>query len=99
MDFLLHLRVNYPHQVDDATRERLVAAELRLARQLVYEGVIRHIWRIPGRWENWSVWRAPDPSALHTRLQELPLWPWLDITVHPLADHPALLPDPENEDS
>ncbi|MHB8490215.1 MAG: muconolactone Delta-isomerase, partial [Candidatus Dormibacteria bacterium] len=55
-------------------------------------GVIRRLWRVPGRRANWGVWEARDATALHGFLTSLPMYPWLSIAVHPLAAHPS---DPE----
>ena len=46
------------------------------------------LWRIPGRWANWSLYDVADATALHEALTSLPLYPWMDIEVHPLAEHP-----------
>jgi muconolactone D-isomerase len=45
------------------------------------------IWRIPGRTANVGIWEAPDATALHDLVSSLPLFPWLDVTVTPLARH------------
>jgi muconolactone D-isomerase len=31
---------------------------------------------------------VPDATVLHEALSSLPLYPWMDINVHPLAVHP-----------
>ncbi|MFJ8254313.1 muconolactone Delta-isomerase family protein [Streptomyces sp. NPDC094466] len=36
-----------------------------------------------------ELWRAADPTELHTNISSLPVWPWMDVTVHALADHPV----------
>jgi muconolactone delta-isomerase len=41
----------------------------------------------PGRWANWGLWEAEDATALHEAISSLPLWPWMSVTVHPLAVH------------
>ncbi len=67
--------------------ELLVAAEREAGKRLVTAGAIGHIWRLPGRRANVGVWRAADATQLHGLLAQLPLWPWLDADVVPLARH------------
>jgi muconolactone D-isomerase len=55
--------------------------------ELRRSGVIRRIWRIPGRFANVGIWDAPDATALHQYVSSLPLFPWLDVQVTALALH------------
>jgi muconolactone D-isomerase len=34
------------------------------------------------------LWEAPDATVLHDALASLPMFPWMDATVEPLATHP-----------
>ncbi|GAB7127009.1 hypothetical protein JCM19000A_15160 [Silvimonas sp. JCM 19000] len=63
-------------------------AEFAQARRLMQSGQLQQIWRIPGKQGNWSVWHASDATALHAALSQLPLFAWMQIEIHPLADHP-----------
>ena len=87
-EYLVHIQVNWPPEGDPAKRDELMAAERARGRELVAAGVIRRLWRVPGRWANWGVWRAESPDELHAALASLPFFPWLDIQVIPLAHHP-----------
>lgn len=89
MEFLVHIENRWPSDGDADELSRLVAAERGLARDLVAAGTIRRLWRIPGRRANWGLWEAADTTELHAALSSLPLFPWLDIEVHPLAAHPS----------
>lgn len=89
MEFLVEIEVLWPPDGDQGEKERLVAAEAQRARQLAADGVVLRLWRIPGRWANVGLWQAPDASALHDALSSLPLYPWLDVQVRPLARHPS----------
>src|SRR5260370_25793995 len=89
MEVPVHLVVPGPAGGDRAERERLVAAEGVRARELAEAGIIDRLWRIPGRWANWGLWVAPDATALHAAIASLPLYPWLSVDVHPLAEHPS----------
>ena len=92
MEFLVHIVVEWPPDGDPDELARLTAAERARATELGSEGRIRRMWRIPGQRANWSIWHAPDATALHESLASLPLFPWLSIEVHALAAHPT---DPE----
>ena len=92
MEFLVHIEVRFPADGDPAELKRLGAAETVLARELTALGRIRRLWRVPGRRANWGLWEAADASELDLALASLPMFPWCDIEVHPLAQHPR---DPE----
>ncbi|HET7677906.1 MAG TPA: muconolactone Delta-isomerase family protein [Candidatus Limnocylindrales bacterium] len=89
MEFLVQIDVEWPPDGDPAELARLTAAERERAQDLAAEGVIRRLWRIPGRRANWGIWEAADGTALHAALVSLPLFPWLSIEVYPLAAHPS----------
>ncbi len=88
MEFLLHIEVTWPPDGDPEERDRRIAAEGVRARELAAEGIIKRVWRVPGQWANWGIWQAPDATAIHEAVQSLPMWPYLDVEVYPLADHP-----------
>ena len=88
MEFLLHIEVTWPPDGDPEELERRIAAEGVRARELAAEGIIKRIWRIPGQWANWSLWEGPDATAIHAAVMSLPMQPYLDVEVYPLADHP-----------
>jgi muconolactone D-isomerase len=88
MDFFVKIEVRLPPDIDEARRGELVAAEAARARELGASGTIYRLWRIPGRWANVGVWRASDPTELHEAICSLPMYPWLDVEVTPLAAHP-----------
>ena len=73
--------------MEDAERARLIEAERVRGRELAEHGVIRAIWRVPGRFANRAIWSAPDATALHEAITSLPLWPYIDVVVTPLARH------------
>jgi muconolactone D-isomerase len=89
VEFLVHIQVNWPPDGDPVELARLTAGERTRAAELASEGRIRRLWRIPGRFANWGIWEAPDADALHAAISSLVLYPYLDVTVHPLAAHPS----------
>jgi muconolactone D-isomerase len=88
LEFLVEIEVRWPPDGDHAQRDLLVKAERDRSRQLAAEGVLLRLWRVPGRWANVGLWQADDATALHEALTSLPFYPWLDILVRPLAEHP-----------
>lgn len=82
------MRVRLPESADEPARAALTEAEAARARELADAGTLVKLWRIPGQRANWGVWSTPDADALHEALCSLPLWPWAEVTVHPLARHP-----------
>lgn len=88
MEFLVRIAVNLPSDIDPEERARLLAAETARGRELLASGSLRRIWRVPGRTANVSLYDVADATELHGLLSSLPLFPYLDITVEPLAEHP-----------
>jgi muconolactone D-isomerase len=89
VEFLVHIEVHWPPDGDPAERARLYAAEGARSAELAAAGRLVRLWRIPGRTANWGLWAAKDATELHEALSSLPLFPWLDIEVHPMAVHPS----------
>jgi muconolactone D-isomerase len=89
MEFLVHIEVRWPPDGDPQERDRLVSAEAVRARELAADGTIKRLWRIPGRRANYGLWSADDATALHTAISSLPFYPWLDVEVIALAEHPS----------
>lgn len=88
MEFLVHIEIEWPASNDPRLKEEIFAAELLQGQQLAREGKLRRLWRIPGRWANWSLYDVADATELHEALSSLPLYPWMNIQVHALAQHP-----------
>lgn len=87
MEFLLSVEVRLPPTMEEAQRARLIEEERIRGCELAEEGVILAIWRVPGRFANRAIWSAADATELHDAIQSLPLWPYIDVTVTPLARH------------
>lgn len=87
MEFLVNIEIEWPPDGDPDLREEVFEAELARGQELARAGVMKRLWRVPGRWANWGLWEAEDATALHEALSSLPLWPWMDITVHAMARH------------
>jgi len=92
--FLVQIAVMLPPDLPDDERSALLEREARRAGDLMESGVIRDIWRVPGRLENVGVWEAHNATVLHEAISSLPVWPWARVTVTALANH-YLTRDPE----
>jgi muconolactone D-isomerase len=88
VEFLVEIDVQWPADGNRQQRDALVQAESQRSAELAAAGILKRVWRIPGRWANVSLWEAADATALHEAIASLPFYPWLKVTVRPLAAHP-----------
>lgn len=89
MEFLVNIRIKWPEGMSAQELERISVEERHKARELQASGHMVRMWRVPGRRENWGLWRAADATELHAKIASLPVFPFMDVTVHPLAWHPV----------
>ncbi|MGD0980360.1 MAG: muconolactone Delta-isomerase family protein [Solirubrobacteraceae bacterium] len=83
MEFLVEIDISLPPGLDEA----LLEAEVARGGELADAGMLRAVWRVPGRFANRAIWSADDATALHAALVSLPLWPYMDVRVTALARH------------
>lgn len=88
---LFHVRMNVriPHGMDPDVVAHTVAREKAYSQQLQRSGKWPHIWRIVGEYSNFSIFDVESNDELHTLISGLPLFPYMDIHVTPLAHHPS----------
>ena len=88
---LFHVRmdVKIPHALDPEVKAETVAREKAYSQDLQRSGKWPHIWRIVGEYSNYSIFDVADNGELHEILSALPLFPYMDIKVTPLATHPS----------
>lgn len=91
MLYCVRMDVRVPHDVDPHRFEALKAEEKARAQLLQRDGRWRHLWRVAGCYANVSVFDVADHDELHTLLSTLPLFPYMEIVVTPLARHPSAL--------
>ena len=89
MLYLVHMRVELPHDLPTALADDIKAREKAYAQQLQQDGVWVHLWRVAGEYANYSVFDVEDHDRLHALLSALPLFPYMRIQVTPLAKHPS----------
>jgi muconolactone D-isomerase len=88
---LFHARmdVHLPQDLDPEVRADIVAREKAYSQELQRSGKWPHLWRIVGEYSNVSIFDVASNDELHDLLSGLPLFPYMDITVTPLATHPS----------
>jgi len=88
VEFLVRAENRLPVDTPAEERDRLRKSERARAEELRADGVLKRLWRLPGRNAWVGLFECPDATELHDALASLPLFPWLDITVDALATHP-----------
>jgi muconolactone D-isomerase len=91
MLYCVEMDVRIPHDADPDFITRLKAEEKARAQDLQRDGQWVHLWRVAGRYANISIFNVPDHDALHDILSSLPLFPYMEIKVTPLARHPSAI--------
>lgn len=89
MKYLVHMEVNIPRDLPAEERSEVLAREKEYSQKLQREGKWTEIWRVVGEYANYSVFDVESHDELHTLLQGLPLFPFMNITVTALATHPS----------
>jgi muconolactone D-isomerase len=91
MLYCVRMDVHVPHDLAPERLERLKAEEKARAQELQRAGKWRHLWRVAGQYANISVFDVADHDELHALLSSLPLFPFMEIAVTPLAGHPSAI--------
>lgn len=88
---LYHVRMDVrpPRDIGPAEFDRLKAEEKARAQELQRGGKWVHLWRIAGQYANVSIFDVGTHDELHAILSALPLFPFMNIQVTPLARHPS----------
>jgi len=94
---LFHVRmdVRIPHDLTPAVRDEIVAREKAYSQELQRSGTWPHIWRVVGKYSNYSIFDVESSDELHRILSNLPLFPYMEIDVTPLAMHPSDINAPQ----
>lgn len=87
MLFMVEMTVRIPPSSDPQFVDKLKADEKALSQQLQREGKWRHLWRVVGQYANVSIFDVKDNDELHALLTSLPLYPYMEMKVTPLAQH------------
>ena len=99
MEFLVHIKIKWAPTMDEAAKQDVTQRERAHAAELIRQGHLVRMWRVPARFENWGLWRARNATHLHEIITGLPGYPYMhDIEVLPLAKHPVD-PTPYEDDA
>ena len=88
MEFLVRSENRLPADKPAERREDLRAGERARAMELRAAGVLKRLWRVPGRNATIGLYEAEDPAALPDALMSLPMAPWLGGSVGAPATPP-----------
>lgn len=88
---LVRMDVRIPHDLSEEVAADIKAREKAYSQQLQKSGQWRHLWRVVGEYANYSVFDVASNDALHDLLSQLPLFPYMQIEVTPLAHHPSAI--------
>jgi muconolactone D-isomerase len=89
MLYLVRMDVNLPLDMPQERADAVKAQEREYSQRLQRDGRWVHLWRVVGEYSNYSLFDVPDNDELHELLSGLPLFPYMDIKVTPLAKHPS----------
>jgi muconolactone D-isomerase len=87
MLFQVKMIVNIPNDIDQDYIAEVKAKEKAYSQQLQRDGKWVHIWRIVGEYANISIFDVESNDELHELLTALPLFPYMEMQVTPLAKH------------
>src|ERR1700752_4949641 len=88
---MVQMEVSLPPTMAPTEAEQLKARERDVAQSLQRDGRWVHLWRVAGRYANVSVFDVDSPDELHDLISSLPLFPYIDARVTPLARPPSAL--------
>ena len=83
--FTLAVPAGTPAETIDATAAR----EAKRTQEVVRQGHLRRLWRLPGDGRALGLRRVKDTAELHTILASLPMGGWLEVQSTPLCPHPS----------
>ncbi len=91
MLFLVRMEISLPRDAEPQWLDELKVSEKARAGELQRMGKWIHLWRVVGRFANVGVFDVDSNDELHTLISSLPFYPFMDITVIPLARHPSAI--------
>jgi len=89
--FAVRMDVAVPTDMEAGARADLLAREKAYSQDLQRGGEWVSIWRCVGEYANLSIFDVADNERLHEILWGLPLFPYMEIDVTPLARHPSAI--------
>lgn len=93
MLFQVEMTVKLPPDMPAEQAAEIKATEKAYAQQLQDQGKWRHLWRVAGSYANVSIFDVEDNAELQEIVSNLPLFPYMAISVTPLCRHPSSIRD------
>ena len=97
MLFMAEMEVRLPPDMPADQADAAQGTRAGDPQALQRDGRWPHLWRVAGRYANVSVLDVSSVDELHELLSGLPLFPYLDIRVTPLARHPNAIDRGESD--
>ncbi|MGM0858357.1 MAG: muconolactone Delta-isomerase [Pseudomonadota bacterium] len=91
MLFQVEMTVKLPSAMPAEQAADIKTREKEYAQKLQRQGKWRHLWRIAGSYANISIFDVADNTELHEIISNLPLFPYMQISVQPLCRHPSAI--------
>jgi muconolactone D-isomerase len=90
---LFHVVINVciPQGFDPEKLKQLQGEEHERAKELQLQGKWLHLWRVAGKYANVSVFEVESPVEFHEILSSLPLYPFMEVEIAALCNHPGSL--------
>ena len=88
MEFLVHMELKLPETWSSEWIKGMYRREAETCRPYLGNGMFARVWREPGTRNHWALWDVPDVQMVHDAYVSFPMFPWMTVTVHPLAANP-----------
>jgi len=89
MLFQVEMTVKLPPSMPAELAAEIKATEKAYSQELQRSGKWRHLWRVAGSYSNVSIFDVEDNAELQELVSNLPLFPYMEISVKPLCRHPS----------
>lgn len=89
MLFQVEMTVKLPPDMPAEQAAKIKATEKAYSQELQRQGKWRHLWRVAGSYANVSIFDVRDNAELQEVISNLPLFPYMEISVKPLCRHPS----------
>ncbi|MDJ0420232.1 muconolactone Delta-isomerase family protein [Rhodococcus opacus] len=88
-EFLVEMRTAVPESVDPAVRSRLGDDKSAAIARLTEEGKVTRLRRTSDDNKPYTIgfWTANDQVEFRQLIEQLPMYPWMRITMRPLTSH------------
>ncbi len=94
-EFFTTFHVRFPQGMPEESIADAMAREAVRVRELVGQGHLERLWKLPVDPSEPDVpralglWRARDAAEIQTILESLPMDPWMSVQTTPLSEHPS----------